>query len=145
MFFRKYIKKAVSLYRKTKITNNMNSEKYSISFLDELDNIELANTFVEKLPQKDQKRLEYIFNHEEEYSDSDYWDELRNLVYKNFGTTDTLMFAKGIEWDIDEEDIDEVSLPEDADVWVPEGKDIADVLTDMYGFCIKSIESVEEL
>ena len=32
------------------------------------------------------------------------------------------------------EDIDEVSLPEDADVWVPEGKDIADVLTDMYGF-----------
>lgn len=145
MFFTKYIKKAVSLYRKTKITNNMNTEKYSISFLDELDNIELANTFVEKLPQKDQKRLEYIFNHEEEYSDSDYWDELRKLVYKNFGTTDTLMFAKGIEWDIDEEDIDEVSLPEDADVWVPEGKDIADVLTDMYGFCIKSIESVEEL
>lgn len=145
MFFAKYIKKAVSLYRKTKITNNMNTEKYSISFLDELDNIELANTFVEKLPQKDQKRLEYIFNHEEEYSDSDYWDELRKLVYKNFGTTDTLMFAKGIEWDIDEEDIDEVSLPEDADVWVPEGKDIADVLTDMYGFCIKSIESVEEL
>lgn len=145
MFFRKYIKKVVSLYRKTKITNNMNTEKYSISFLDELDNIELANTFVEKLPQKDQKRLEYIFNHEEEYSDSDYWDELRNLVYKNFGTTDTLMFARGIEWDIDEEDIDEVSLPEDADVWVPEGKDIADVLTDMYGFCIKSIESVEEL
>jgi len=145
MFFAKYIKKAVSLYRKTKITNNMNTEKYSISFLDELDNIELANTFVEKLPQKDQKRLEYIFNHEEEYSDSDYWDELRNLVYKNFGTTDTLMFARGIEWDIDEEDIDEVSLPEDADVWVPEGKDIADVLTDMYGFCIKSIESVEEM
>lgn len=145
MFFAKYIKKAVSLYRKTKITNNMNTEKYSISFLDELDNIELANTFVEKLPQKDQKRLEYIFNHEEEYSDSDYWDELRKLVYKNFGTTDTLMFARGIEWDIDEEDIDEVSLPEDADVWVPEGKDIADVLTDMYGFCIKSIESVEEL
>lgn len=145
MFFTKYIKKAVSLYRKTKITNNMNTEKYSISFLDELDNIELANTFVEKLPQKDQKRLEYIFNHEEEYSDSDYWDELRKLVYKNFGTTDTLMFAKGIEWDIDEEDIDEVSLPEDADVWVPEGKDIADVLTDMYGFCIKSIESVEEM
>lgn len=145
MFFRKYIKKVVSLYRKTKITNNMNTEKYSISFLDELDNIELANTFVEKLPQKDQKRLEYIFNHEEEYSDSDYWDELRNLVYKNFGTTDTLMFARGIEWDIDEEDIDEVSLPEDADVWVPEGKDIADVLTDMYGFCIKSIESVEEM
>jgi hypothetical protein len=145
MFFAKYIKKAVSLYRKTKITNNMNTEKYSISFLDELDNIELANTFVEKLPQKDQKRLEYIFNHEEEYSDSDYWDELRKLVYKNFGTTDTLMFAKGIEWDIDEEDIDEVSLPEDADVWVPEGKDIADVLTDMYGFCIKSIESVEEM
>lgn len=145
MFFRKYIKKVVSLYRKTKITNNMNTEKYSISFLDELDNIELANTFVEKLPQKDQKRLEYIFNHEEEYSDSDYWDELRKLVYKNFGTTDTLMFAKGIEWDIDEEDIDEVSLPEDADVWVPEGKDIADVLTDMYGFCIKSIESVEEM
>lgn len=145
MFFTKYIKKAVSLYRKTKITNNMNTEKYSISFLDELDNIELANTFVEKLPQKDQKRLEYIFNHEEEYSDSDYWDELRKLVYKNFGTTDTLMFARGIEWDIDEEDIDEVSLPEDADVWVPEGKDIADVLTDMYGFCIKSIESVEEL
>ena len=145
MFFAKYIKKAVSLYRKTKITNNMNTEKYSISFLDELDNIELANTFVEKLPQKDQKRLEYIFNHEEEYSDSDYWDELRNLVYKNFGTTDTLMFARGIEWDIDEEDIDEVSLPEDADVWVPEGKDIADVLTDMYGFCIKSIESVDEL
>jgi hypothetical protein len=105
----------------------------------------LANTFVEKLPKKDQKRLEYIFNHEEEYSDSDYWDELRNLVYKHFGTTDTLMFAKGIEWDIDEEDIDEVSLPEDADVWVPEGKDIADVLTDMYGFCIKSIESVDEL
>jgi hypothetical protein len=104
----------------------MNTEKYSISFLDELDNIELANTFVEKLPKKDQKRLEYIFNHEEEYSDSDYWDELRKLVYKNFGTTDTLMFAKGIEWDIDEEDIDEVSLPEDADVWVPEGKDIAD-------------------
>lgn len=135
----------VPLYRKTKITNNMNTEKYSISFLDELDNIELANTFVEKLPQKDQKRLEYIFNHEEEYSDSDYWDELRKLVYKNFGTTDTLMFAKGIEWDIDEEDIDEVSLPEDADVWVPEGKDIADVLTDMYGFCIKSIESVEEM
>jgi hypothetical protein len=145
MFFTKYIKKVVSLYRKTKITNNMNTEKYSISFLDELDNIELANTFVEKLPQKDQKRLEYIFNHEEEYSDSDYWDELRNLVYKNFGTTDTLMFAKGIEWDIDEEDINEVSLPEDADVWVPEGKDIADVLTDMYGFCIKSIESVEEM
>ena len=145
MFFRKYIKKVVSLYRKTKITNNMNTEKYSISFLDELDNIELANTFVEKLPQKDQKRLEYILNHEEEYSDSDYWDELRNLVYKNFGTTDTLMFARGIEWDIDEEDIDEVSLPEDADVWVPEGKDIADVLTDMYGFCIKSIESVEEM
>lgn len=145
MFFRKYIKKVVSLYRKTKITNNMNTEKYSISFLDELDNIELANTFVEKLPQKDQKRLEYIFNHEEEYSDSDYWDELRKLVYKNFGTTDTLMFARGIEWDIDEEDIDEVSLPEDADVWVPEGKDIADVLTDMYGFCIKSIESVEEM
>jgi hypothetical protein len=145
MFFAKYIKKAVSLYRKTKITNNMNTEKYSISFLDELDNIELANTFVEKLPQKDQKRLEYIFNHEEEYSDSDYWDELRKLVYKNFGTTDTLMFARGIEWDIDEEDIDEVSLPEDADVWVPEGKDIADVLTDMYGFCIKSIESVEEM
>ena len=145
MFFAKYIKKAVSLYRKTKITNNMNTEKYSISFLDELDNIELANTFVEKLPQKDQKRLEYIFNHEEEYSDSDYWDELRKLVYKNFGTTDTLMFAKGIEWDIDEEDIDEVSLPEDADVWVPEGKDIADVLVDMYGFCIKSIESVDEL
>jgi hypothetical protein len=145
MFFVKYIKKAVSLYRKTKITNNMNTEKYSISFLDELDNIELANTFVEKLPQKDQKRLEYIFNHEEEYSDSDYWDELRKLVYKNFGTTDTLMFARGIEWDIDEEDIDEVSLPEDADVWVPEGKDIADVLTDMYGFCIKSIESVEEM
>ena len=144
MFFAKYIKKVVSLYRKTKITNNMNTEKYSISFLDELDNIELANTFVEKLPQKDQKRLEYIFNHEEEYSDSDYWDELRKLVYKNFGTTDTLMFAKGIEWDIDEEDIDDVSLPEDADVWVPEGKDIADVLTDMYGFCIKSIESVEE-
>ena len=135
----------VPLYRKTKITNNMNTEKYSISFLDELDNIELANTFLEKLPQKDQKRLEYIFNHEEEYSDSDYWDELRKLVYKNFGTTDTLMFAKGIEWDIDEEDIDEVSLPEDADVWVPEGKDIADVLTDMYGFCIKSIESVEEM
>jgi hypothetical protein len=145
MFFAKYIKKAVSLYRKTKITNNMNTEKYSISFLDELDNIELANTFVEKLPQKDQKRLEYIFNHEEEYSDGDYWDELRKLVYKNFGTTDTLMFARGIEWDIDEEDIDEVSLPEDADVWVPEGKDIADVLTDMYGFCIKSIESVEEM
>ena len=145
MFFAKYIKKVVSLYRKTKITNNMNTEKYSISFLDELDNIELANTFVEKLPQKDQKRLEYIFNHEEEYSDSDYWDELRKLVYKNFGTTDTLMFAKGIEWDIDEEDIDDVSLPEDADVWVPEGKDIADVLTDMYGFCIKSIESVEEM
>ena len=145
MFFAKYIKKAVSLYRKTKIINNMNTEKYSISFLDELDNIELANTFVEKLPQKDQKRLEYIFNHEEDYSDSDYWDELRNLVYKNFGTTDTLMFARGIEWDIDEEDIDEVSLPEDVDVWVPEGKDIADVLTDMYGFCIKSIESVEEM
>ena len=145
MFFAKYIKKVVSLYRKTKITNNMNTEKYSISFLDELDNIELANTFVEKLPQKDQKRLEYIFNHEEEYSDSDYWDELRNLVYKNFGTTDTLMFAKGIEWDIDEEDIDEVSLPEDVKVWVPEGKDIADVLSDMYGFCIKSIESVEEM
>lgn len=123
----------------------MNAEKYSISFLDELDNIELANTFVEKLPKKDQKRLEYIFNHEEEYSDSDYWDELRKLVYKHFGTTDTLMFAKGIEWDIDEEDIDEVSLPEDAEVWVPEGKDIADVLTDMYGFCIKSIESVEEM
>lgn len=145
MFFTKYIKKVVSLYRKTKQYKVMNTEKYSISFLDELDNIELANTFVEKLPQKDQKRLEYIFNHEEEYSDSDYWDELRKLVYKNFGTTDTLMFAKGIEWDIDEEDIDEVSLPEDADVWVPEGKDIADVLTDMYGFCIKSIESVEEL
>ena len=145
MFFAKYIKKAVSLYRKTKITNNMNTEKYSISFLDELDNIELANTFVEKLPKKDQKRLEYIFNHEEDYSDSDYWDELRNLVYKHFGTTDTLMFAKGIEWDIDEEDIDEVSLPEDVKVWVPEGKDIADVLSDMYGFCINSIESVEEL
>jgi hypothetical protein len=123
----------------------MNTEKYSISFLDELDNIELANTFLEKLPKKDQKRLDYIFNHEEDYSDSDYWDELRKLVYEHFGTTDTLMFAKGIEWDIDEEDIDEVSLPEDADVWVPEGKDIADVLTDMYGFCINSIESVEEM
>lgn len=121
----------------------MNTEKYSISYLDELDNFELANTFVEKLPKKDQERLDYIFNHEEEYSDSDYWDELRKLVYKNFGTTDTLISAKGIKWDIDTEDIDVVSLPEDAEVWVPEGKDIADVLTDMYGFCINSIESIE--
>ena len=45
------------MYRKTKITNNMNTEKYSISFLDELDNIELANTFVEKLPQKRPKTI----------------------------------------------------------------------------------------
>ena len=51
----------------------MNTEKYSISFLDELDNIELAYTFLEELPQKDQKRLEYIFNHDEEYRASDYW------------------------------------------------------------------------
>lgn len=123
----------------------MNTNKYPISHLEELDNIELANKFIDKLPQKDQKRLEYIFNHEDDYSDSDYWDELRKLVYKNFGTTDTLMFAKGIEWDVDAEDVNEVSLPEDANVWVPEGKDIADVLTDMYGFCIKSIESVDEL
>lgn len=101
----------------------------------------MANKFVDKLPKEDQERLEYIFNNEEDY----YWDEMRNLVYKHFGTNDTLMFAKGIEWDIDEEDIDEVSLPEDVEVWVPEGKDIADVLTDIYGFCINSIESVEEL
>lgn len=123
----------------------MNNDKFPISYLDELDDIELANKFVDKLPKKDQERLEYIFNHEEDYSDSDYWDEMRNVVYKYFGTTDTLMFAKGIEWDIDEEYIDEISLPEDAEVWVPEGKDIADVLTDMYGFCINSIESVEEM
>lgn len=121
----------------------MNTEKYSISYLDELDNIDLAYTFVEKLPQKEQERLNYIFNHEEEYSDSDYWEELRTLVYKYFGTTDTLISAKGIKWDIDKEDIDIVSLPEDAEVWVPEGKEIEDVLTDMYGFCINSIESIE--
>lgn len=123
----------------------MNTEKYPISYLDELDDIELANKFANKLPKKDKERLEYIFNHEEDYSDSDYWDEMRKVVYKYFGTNDTLMFAKGIEWDIDEEDIDEVSLPEDVEVWVPEGKDIVDVLTDMYGFCINSIESVEEM
>ena len=120
----------------------MNTEKYSISYLDEFDDIELANTFVEKLPKKDQERLEYIFNHDDIYSDSDYWDELRKLVYKNFGTTDTLI-AKGIKWDIDKEDIGVVSLPEEVEVWVPEGKDITDVLTDMYGFCINSIESIE--
>ena len=63
MFFTKYIKKVVSLYRKTKQNKVMNTEKYSISFLDELDNIELANTFLEKLPKKDQKRLKNIFYH----------------------------------------------------------------------------------
>ena len=73
------------MYRKTKTTNNMNTNKYPISYLDELDDFELADKFVDKLPKKDQERLIYIF-HEDDYSDSDYWDELRKLVYKNFGT-----------------------------------------------------------
>jgi hypothetical protein len=133
-------------FSKTKTKNNKQMDtlnKYPISVLDEMDNIELAENFLEQLPKKDQDRLNYIFNNENEYSDSDYWDEMRKLIYKHFGTTDTLMFAKGIEWDIDEEDLDEVSLPNDVDIWVADGQDIADALSDEYGFCVKSIEQVE--
>lgn len=66
----------------------MVTQKFTISELDEFDNIELADAFFDKLPKKDQDRLNYIFNHDDLYSDSDYWDELRKLVYKNFGITD---------------------------------------------------------
>lgn len=66
----------------------MVTQKFTITELDEFDNIELADAFFDKLPKKDQDRLNYIFNHDDLYSDSDYWDELRKLVYKNFGITD---------------------------------------------------------
>jgi hypothetical protein len=66
----------------------MVTQKFTITELDEFDNIELADAFFDELPKKDQDRLNYIFNHDDLYSDSDYWDELRKLVYKNFGITD---------------------------------------------------------
>lgn len=50
--------------------------------------------------------------------------------------------VSGIEWDTDEEDI---PLPETVNIGVEDDKDVIDALSDEYGFCIESVERIEEL